>query len=841
VGKKVLIVGGVAGGASAAARLRRVDEAAEIILFEKGEYISFANCGLPYYIGETIEERSALLVQTPEAMKARFEIDVRVQNEVLSINREQKTVQVINHASGQKYDESYDVLVLSPGSTPLKPPIPGINNPNIFTLWNIRDTDAIKGFVDNLKPKRAAVIGGGFIGLEMAENLWDRGIQVSVIEMLDQVMAPIDFEMAQQVHAHLRNKGVDLRLGDGVKEFNYNNGITTVTLASGAKVDAEIVLLSIGVRPQTQLAKDAGLELNERGGIVVDGTLKTSDPNIYAIGDAIEVTDFVQGIKAMVPLAGPANKQGRIAANNIAGANEVYKGTQGTSIAKVFDLTVASTGVNEKSLKRAGKVYGVDFWTSIIHSKSHAGYYPGALPMALKLIFDDKGKVLGSQIVGYEGVDKRIDVIATAIRFGGTIEDLKELELAYAPPYSSAKDPVNMAGFTAENILKGDLKVIQWHELDALDPEKSVVVDVRDAVERELGYVGGSVNIPVDELRARHGELDKSKTIVVYCAVGLRGYIAARILKQLGFEDVSNLSGGYTTFQNVFCQDPANIDKCGGSLCGGADGGSCGMPAESELTDSGEIISKAVKQTGNVIKLNACGLQCPGPILQVYKRMEEMAPGDVLEVTATDPGFVNDIATWAKKTGNTLLASGKGDKKNVFANVMKGTSEHKAAQHLAELPNDKTLVVFSGDLDKALAALIIANGAAAMGRKVTMFYTFWGLNILKKANPPSVSKDFMSKMFGAMLPKGVDKLGLSKMHMFGMGPVMMKKIMKDKNVDSLDTLLKQALENGVRMIACTMSMDVLGVEKEELIDGIEYSGVATYLGAAEEADVNLFI
>ena len=841
MGKKVLIVGGVAGGASAAARLRRVDETAEIILFEKGEYISFANCGLPYYIGETIEERSALLVQTPEAMKARFNIEVRVQNEVLSIHREKKTLQVINHASGQTYEESYDVLVLSPGSTPLKPPIPGINNPNIFTLWNIPDTDAIKGFVDTLKPKRAAVIGGGFIGLEMAENLWDRGIQVSVIEMADQVMAPIDYEMAQQVHAHLRNKGVDLRLADGVKSFDYNHGVTTVTLNSGARVDAEIVLLSIGVRPQTQLAKDAGLELNDRGGIVVDSTLKTSDPSIYAIGDAIEVTDFVQGIKTMVPLAGPANKQGRIAANNIAGASEVYKGTQGTSIAKVFDLTVASTGVNEKSLKRAGKVYGTDFWTSIIHSKSHAGYYPGAMPMAIKLIFDGQGKVLGAQIVGYDGVDKRIDVIATAIRFGGTIEDLKELELAYAPPYSSAKDPVNMAGFTAENMLKGDLSVIQWHELDGLDPEKSVIVDVRDAVERELGYVGGSVNIPVDELRARYEELDRHKTIVVYCAVGLRGYIAARILKQLGFEDVRNLSGGFTTFQNVFCQDPANLDKCGGSLCGGADGGSCGMPAETELTDSGEVISKAVKQTGNVVKLNACGLQCPGPILQVYKRMEDLQPGDVLEVTATDPGFVNDIATWAKKTGNTLLASGKGDKKNVFATVMKGTSEHKAAQHLAALPNDKTLVVFSGDLDKAMASLIIANGAAAMGRKVTMFYTFWGLNILKKANPPVVQKDFMAKMFGMMLPKGVDKLGLSKMNMLGMGPVMMKKIMKDKNVDTLNTLLQQALENGVRMIACTMSMDVLGVEKEELIDGIEYSGVATYLGAAEEADVNLFI
>lgn len=555
--QKVLIVGGVAGGASTAARLRRNDESAQIIMFEKGEYISFANCGLPYYIGGSIEERSALLVQTPQAMKNRFNIDVRVQSEVLSIDRDHKTIQVKDHASGQTYEEGYDVLVLSPGSLPLRPPIPGIDSPNIFSLWNIPDTDAVKGYVDNLKPRRAAIIGGGFIGLEMAENLHDLGIEVSVVEMMDQVMAPIDFEMAAMVHNHMRNKDVQLYLGDGVKTFDYKDGVTTITLQSGKTLEADMVMLSIGIRPQSELAKAAGLAMNERGGIVVDEYLKTSDPNIYALGDAIEVTDFLTGQKAMVPLAGPANKQGRICANNISGAKEAYKGTQGTAIAKVFDLSVASTGLNEKTLKRQGKEIGKDYQVSIIHAKSHAGYYPGSTMMALKLIFDLSGKVLGAQIVGHDGVDKRIDVIATAIRYGGKVSELMELELAYAPPFSSAKDPVNMAAFTAENILNGQTGVAQYYEAVGFDPEKTILVDVRDLKERERGFIEGSVHIPVNDLRNRLGELDPKKDILLYCAIGLRGYIGARILKQNGFERVRNLSGGYTTYASVYC-GPAN-------------------------------------------------------------------------------------------------------------------------------------------------------------------------------------------------------------------------------------------------------------------------------------------
>lgn len=827
--KKILIVGGVAGGASTAARMRRMDEDAEIIMFERGEYISFANCGLPYYIGGAIEERSALLVQTPEAMKARFNIDVRVQNEVLSIDKEKKTIQVNDIANNRKYEESYDVLVLSPGSTPLKPPIPGIDSPNIFTLWNIPDVDRIKSYVDHTKPQKAVVIGGGFIGLEMAENLHDRGMEVSVVEMADQVMAPVDFEMAQIVHRHMKQKKVNLYLGDGVQSFEYHNGLTKVKLQSGKIVEADIVMLSIGVRPQSELAKAAGLEINGRGGIVVNDNLLTSDPNIYAIGDAVEVVDFIGGKKTMIPLAGPANKQGRICADNIAGKNVSYKGTQGTSVAKVFDLTVAATGVNEKSLKRDGKVYGKDYYTTIIHPNSHAGYYPGAIPMTLKLIFGMDGKVLGAQNIGYDGVEKRVDVIATAIRFGGTVYDLAELELAYAPPYSSAKDPVNMAGYVGENILKGTTKPFQWHEFETAGSDV-LILDVRSELEREMGYIQNSINIPVDDLRERLVELDKNKKIVVYCAVGIRGYVAARILEQHGFDKVYNLMGGYTTYSVVFCQDDAS--KCGGVTMG----------QDVHISESGDVedleeISEANAQT---IKLNACGLQCPGPIMQVHKAIELMNAGDILEVKATDPGFMSDIGVWCEKTGNTLLDSGKEDKA-FYARLKKG--KKKVAVHTLNevVKDDKTMVVFSGDLDKAIATMIIANGAAAMGKKVTLFFTFWGLNILRKTEKVNVKKDIVSKMFSAMMPRGTTKLKLSKMHMMGMGSGMIRMVMKKHNVDSIEDMLKMAQENGVRMVACNMSMDLMGITAEELIDGVEFGGVASMLGAAEDSNMSLFI
>ena len=826
--KKVLIVGGVAGGASAAARLRRNDENAEIIMFERGEYISFANCGLPYYIGNVIEERDALLVETPEEMNKRFKIDVRVNNEVLSIDRDNKEVQVKNLKTGEEYSESYDKLILSPGSSPLKPPIPGIDAPNIFTIWNIPDTDAIKNYVDTKEIKKAAVVGGGFIGLEMAENLHELGYEVSIVELADQVMAPIDYEMAQILHKNIATNGVDLRLNDGVKEFNYKDGVTEITLNSGNKIDADLVILSIGVRPNSKLAKDSGLKINDRGGIIVDSTLKTSDEDIYAVGDVIEVEDFVNGGKTMVPLAGPANKQGRIAANNIAGINDVYKGTQGTSVAKVFDFTVSSTGANEKTLKRLGKKYGEDYLVAYAHNNNHAGYYPGSSKINMKIIFEKEGgKILGVQAVGMDGVEKRVDVIATAMRYDGTVYDLADLELAYAPPYGSAKDPVNMLGFLGENILEGKMDVIQWFELDDLNSDEYTIVDVREAEERDLGYVPNSINISVDDLRDNLDKLDKNKTIVLYCATGIRAYVATRILLQNGFDKVKNLSGGFTTYSDV------DFDLKDSPVAGGVSQEE--VKAEEVENIDLENVEKAT--------LNCSGLQCPGPIMKVYEKIKTMEDGEYLEVRASDPGFFADIASWCQRTGNTLIKTEKKNKEFVVL-LKKGVEVEKEdngkMQNIME-KTDKSMVVFSGDLDKALASFIIANGAAAMGRKVTMFFTFWGLNVLRKDEKINVKKNFMEKMFGAMMPRGSKKLKLSKMNMGGMGSAMMKKIMKDKNVDSLEALIKQAQNNGVRMVACTMSMDVMGIKEEELLDGIEYAGVATFLSSAENSDASLFI
>lgn len=548
--KKVVIIGGVAGGASAAARLRRMDENCEIIMIERGEYISFANCGLPYHIGKTIEDRDELLLQTPESMKSRFNIDVRVKNEVISINRAEKSVSVKNLVTDEIYTEDYDVLVLSPGSSPIRPRIPGIDSPNVFSLWNMSDMDGIITYIKEHEPKNAVVVGGGFIGIEMVENLYDLGLKVSLVEMANQVMAPIDFDMAQLVHKHIKEKGVELFLENGVSSFEYNEGITTVHLQSGAQINADVVIFSIGIRPNSELAKVAGLTINERGGIVVGESLQTEDENIYALGDAIEVEDFISKTRTMIPLAGPANKQGRIVANNISGLKETYKGTMGSSIAKVFDLAVAATGNNERTLNRLGKTYNKDYHVTIVNPNSHAGYYPGALPMTIKLIFDSKGSILGAQVIGMEGVDKRIDVIATVIKLKGTIYDLKDLELAYAPPYSSAKDPVNMAGFTAENILKGEMAASMWHEIEGLDLLTTTLLDVRTKGEFKFGTIDNALLIPVDDLRGRMNELDRNKEIVIFCAVGIRGYIASKILKQNGYK-VSNLLGGYNFYSSV--------------------------------------------------------------------------------------------------------------------------------------------------------------------------------------------------------------------------------------------------------------------------------------------------
>lgn len=543
---KYLIIGGVAGGATVAARLRRLDEKADVILFERGEYVSYANCGLPYYIGNTIKERGKLFVQTAEGFRARFRIDIRTRQEVTRIAPERKAVEVRNLITGETYTENYDKLVLSPGAEPLRPRIPGVDDERIFTLRNVPDTDRIKEYALKRGAKAAVVIGGGFIGLEMAENLRHLGLRTTIVEMADQVMTPIDFPMAAIVHQHLIQQGIHLILKDGVDHFERNEGQPlTVCLNSGKRVEADLVILSIGVRPETKLAQEAGLKLGDLGGIAVDDHLRTSDPDIYALGDAIEVNHLVTGGKAKIPLAGPANKQGRIVADNIAlGDKSVYKGSIGTSIAQVFDLTVAATGANAKLLDREG----IPYVASYTHSASHAGYYPGATMLALKLLFSPTdGRLLGAQIVGSEGVDKRIEMLAQTIQRGGTIADLTELEHAYAPPYSSAKDPVNMAGFVAENILSGKVRVAQWDEVASL-PEETIRLDVRTRAEFKLGSIPGFQNIPLDELREHLQEIPKGRPIVVTCAVGLRGYLACRVLTQNGFDDVRNLSGGYKTW-----------------------------------------------------------------------------------------------------------------------------------------------------------------------------------------------------------------------------------------------------------------------------------------------------
>ncbi|CVI68044.1 Coenzyme A disulfide reductase [Clostridiales bacterium CHKCI001] len=815
---KTVIIGGVAGGATAAARLRRLDEKMKIVLLERGDYISYANCGLPYYIGDVIKNRDALLLQTPQGMKDKFYIDVRVQSEVTQIHKEKKLV-TVKEKNGNVYEESYDNLIIATGSSPLKPPIPGIESEGIYTLWNVNDTDKIRGIIDEKQPKTVAIIGGGFIGLEMAENLHKRGIQVFLIEAQNQVMAPLDFEMAQILHENINENGVSLYLGDGVTSFEKAGEKVIVTLASQKTIKVDFVVLSIGVRPNSQLAKDAGLELNQRGGIKVDSSLQTSYPGIWAVGDVIEVEHFVTGKSTMIPLAGPANKQGRIVANNICGLTqekEEYEGSLGTSVAQVFDLTVASTGLNEKQLKAEGFEKGTDYETIVISQKSHASYYPMAMPLTLKLIFTNKGKILGTQIVGQDGVDKRIDTIATTMRVGGTIETLKKLELAYAPPYSSAKDPVNMAGFVADNSLKGLVSLIMPNEIT----KDMILLDVRENMERLAWHIPGSIHIPLGEIRKRIEELPKDKIIVTYCAVGVRSYNAARILMQNGWNQVKVLAGGTNFYKSFFFQ-PEEIEQ------------------SEEINEQSSQL-KETKAKLAVKTLDCCGLQCPGPIMKVNATMNTMQQGEILKISATDMGFAADIKSWCQRTGNTFIEKEKTGKE-VIVTIQKGEKQEKNGTTKPEISQGKTLVVFDGDLDKVLASFIIANGAAAMGRPVTMFFTFWGLNVLRKPKSIKINKTMLDKVFAKMMPRGAKKLKLSKMHLFGIGTAMIKSVMKKKRVFSLEELITQAKENGVRLVACTMSMDIMGIRPEELIDGVELGGVASYLADAEKSDVNLFI
>ncbi len=546
---KTVIIGGVAAGASAAARLRRLKENEEIILLERGEYISYANCGLPYHVGNVIENRGDLLVTKKEMMESRYAIDVRINSEVTSINRDSKSVHVVTK-DGQEYDESYDNLVIATGSSPVRPAISGIDSPKVKTLWTVPDTDEIKKYIKENSVKSATVIGGGFIGLEMAENLHGLGIDVTIVEASNQVMAPVDYEMALLLNENIRDNGVKLIVNDGVDSFEDTSEGIKVKLSSGKTVLSELVILSIGVKPNSKLATDAGLALNEKGGIIVDSHMRTEDESIYAAGDVVEVEDFIFKDKTMVPLAGPANKQGRIVADNIAGLDSTYTGTQGSSVVKVFDLNVATTGANEKALVRRGLVRDKDYTSVILTQNSHAGYYPGAKPMIIKLLFSIDGKkIYGGQIVGKDGVDKRIDTLGTAIRFGATVKDLTNIELAYAPPFSSGKDPINMAGFVAENVVNGLVKQAVWNEADT--DKESVILDVREQAELDVFAIDGAVNIPLGQLRKRINELDKNKKYIVLCAIGVRAYNAYRILAQNGFENIKLYPAGVRFYSST--------------------------------------------------------------------------------------------------------------------------------------------------------------------------------------------------------------------------------------------------------------------------------------------------
>ncbi len=814
---KLLIIGGVAGGASAAAKARRMSEDAEIVIFERGEYISFANCGLPYHVGEVISSRDSLLVMTPEGFRARTNIDVRTRQEVMVIDPERKVVSVRNHVTEVNYEESYDKLIMSPGSTPFVPPLPGADDPDVMVLWTMKDMDRVKERVDS-GIKSAVVIGGGFIGVEVAENLQERGVKTTLVELLPQILPPLDPEMTTPLNEELAENSINLILENSVESIHrtrtaddsHEKAEFTVKLKDGSELKTELVIMSVGVRPNSSLAKEAGLEVNQRGGIVTDKFMKTSNPDIFAVGDAVEVIDPILGGKTMIPLAGPANRQGRIAAENALGKESVYNGTIGTSICKVFSVSAASTGLNEKQLKSAD----VDYIKLYINPSSHASYYPGAEMIHLKVLFDGKGKILGAQAVGRDGVDKRIDILATAIKNDITIDKLQELELAYAPPYGSAKDPINFVGFVGTNILEGLSNQVYADDI----PEDAFLLDVRQPEEIEVGPLEGFTNIPLGELRESLDKLPKDKLIVTTCKVGIRGYLAERILKENGF-NAANLSGGYMTWK-LFNPSPLKVAESA-------------QPAPK--TDSMPSVA-----SGEVIELNVCGMQCPGPIVSVKQRLEKMEDGQLLKVVATDRGFKKDLPSWCESTGNKLVSIEENNGK-IEAVVAKSKAGVQTITTGNGIHKRTSIVLFSNDLDKALAGFIMATGFASLGHGVSIFCTFWGLNVLRKDNPPAVQKDLISKMFGWMMPRGPKKLALSKMHMMGMGTKMMKNVMKSKNVDDLPTLIKQAQMMGVKLLACEMAMNMMGIQMDELIDGVESAGVANFAALSEKSDTTLFV
>ena len=809
--KKVLIVGGVAGGASTAARLRRLDENLEIIMFERGEYVSFANCGLPYHIGGVIQNRESLLIQTPESLKARFNLDVRVNSEVVGVNGKDKKVKV-KTKNGEEYEENFDFLVLAPGAKSILPVVKGIENKKIFTLRNINDMDKIKAEIKNYNVKKATVVGGGYVGIETAENLKHLGIDTTLIEAVPHILASFDSEISNILEYELINNGINLLTSEKVIEFQEDKDEVIIKLESGKSVAADMVILSIGVNPDTKFLQNSGINLGERGHILVNEKLETNIDGIYALGDSIIVKNYITNQDVAIPLAGPANRQGRIVAGNIVGRNEKYKGSLGTAIIKIFELTGASTGLNERSLKQLNIPYEKVY----LHPNNHATYYPGATAISIKALYNKENRqILGAQAVGISGVDKFIDVIAISIKFKATIDDLTELELAYAPPFLSAKSPANMLGFIGQNIEDNLLEQVFMKDLENYNEKETIILDVREKLELISGKLNDSINIPLSELRKRYTELPKDKEIWTYCAVGLRGYIASRFLTQKGYK-VKNLAGGIKIEEKEL------------------------IKTQEETFSNKENSDYNVDKEDEYLDLS--GLSCPGPLVKIKEKIDKLQESKKLKVKVSDPGFYNDIQAWSKVTKNSLLSLDKKDGLT-YATLQKEQASKVVVKEqenvIIEDNSNMTMVVFSGDLDKAIAAFIIANGALTMGKKVTMFFTFWGLSILKKKN--LAKKSFIEKMFAMMLPKNSQDLPVSKMNFFGIGAKMIRSVMKKKNIMSLEELMKKAKDLGVNITACTMSMDVMGISKEELIDGISYGGVGQYLGEAEKSNNNLFI
>lgn len=809
--KKVLIVGGVAGGASTAARLGRLDENLEIIMFERGEYVSFANCGLPYHIGGVIQNRESLLIQTPESLKARFNLDVRVNSEVVGVNGKDKKVKV-KTKNGEEYEENFDFLVLAPGAKSILPVVKGIENKKIFTLRNINDMDKIKAEIKNYNVKKATVVGGGYVGIETAENLKHLGIDTTLIEAVPHILTSFDSEISNILEYELINNGINLLTSEKVIEFQEDKDEVIIKLESGKSVAADMVILSIGVNPDTKFLQNSGINLGERGHILVNEKLETNIDGIYALGDSIIVKNYITNQDVAIPLAGPANRQGRIVAGNIVGRNEKYKGSLGTAIIKIFELTGASTGLNERSLKQLNIPYEKVY----LHPNNHATYYPGATAISIKALYNKENRqILGAQAVGISGVDKFIDVIAISIKFKATIDDLTELELAYAPPFLSAKSPANMLGFIGQNIEDNLLEQVFMKDLENYNEKETIILDVREKLELISGKLNNSINIPLSELRKRYAELPKDKEIWTYCAVGLRGYIASRFLTQKGYK-VKNLAGGIKIEEKEL------------------------IKTQEETFSNKENSDYNVDKEDEYLDLS--GLSCPGPLVKIKEKIDKLQESEKLKVKVSDPGFYNDIQAWSKVTKNSLLSLDKKDGLT-YATLQKGQTSKVVVKEqenvIIEDNSNTTMVVFSGDLDKAIAAFIIANGALIMGKKVTMFFTFWGLSILKKKN--LAKKSFIEKIFAMMLPKNSQDLPVSKMNFFGIGAKMIRSVMKKKNIMSLEELMKKAKDLGVNITACTMSMDVMGISKEELIDGINYGGVGQYLGEAEKSNNNLFI